>query len=343
MRARNLKPGFFHNEQLLSLSPLHRLLFEGLWCVADWKGRLEDRPGKIKIEVLPGDPCDINQLLDDLADADHLIIRYQVEGRHLIQVTTFQKHQHVSEKEKRSECLPPPPQWCLSGSSATGADHGLLQPVSGIKEVSPQLDTGTNPVASRNEPGTIPAASQDEARSPFSTALPHTALPQTALPQTTLPQTALPSENLSTRARKKSEIARTYTLDFERFWQEYPSHIDKNRAFSCWKSRLKEGITSDQLSTCACNYAVARRGEDERFTMHPSTFLGPGRRWEEFLIHPNESQRRRFIGDPVQPRVKGSNGRPKLTWADEELPAFSPAAQAWMDLPTSQERRNPDE
>ncbi|MEI6309357.1 MAG: hypothetical protein WCP58_06930 [bacterium] len=101
MRARNLKPGFFHNEQLLSLSPLHRLLFEGLWCMADWKGRLEDRPGKIKIEVLPGDPCDINQLLDDLAAADHLILRYKVEGRRLIQVTTFEKHQHVSEKEKR--------------------------------------------------------------------------------------------------------------------------------------------------------------------------------------------------------------------------------------------------
>ncbi|MCX5971837.1 MAG: phage replication protein, partial [Coprothermobacterota bacterium] len=101
MRARNLKPGFFHNEQLLSLSPLHRILFTGLWCLADWKGRLEDRPGKIKIEVLPGDPCDINQLLDDLAAADHLILRYQVEGRRLIQVATFEKHQHVSEKEKR--------------------------------------------------------------------------------------------------------------------------------------------------------------------------------------------------------------------------------------------------
>ena len=53
MRARNLKPGFFKNECLLSLSPLHRLLFAGLWCMADRNGILEDRPAKIKIEVKP--------------------------------------------------------------------------------------------------------------------------------------------------------------------------------------------------------------------------------------------------------------------------------------------------
>ncbi|MEI6309491.1 MAG: hypothetical protein WCP58_07610, partial [bacterium] len=67
MRARNLKPGFFKNEYLGKLDPLVRLLFAGLWCLADRKGRLEDRPGKIKIEALPCDDCDVEQMLEDLA------------------------------------------------------------------------------------------------------------------------------------------------------------------------------------------------------------------------------------------------------------------------------------
>ena len=38
MRARNLKPGFFKNETLAEIEPLGRLLFQGLWCMADREG-----------------------------------------------------------------------------------------------------------------------------------------------------------------------------------------------------------------------------------------------------------------------------------------------------------------
>ncbi len=108
--------------------------------------------------------------------------------------------------------------------------------------------------------------------------------------------------------RKKSENAHTYTPPFELFWQEYPSHIDKRRSYGCWKARLAEGITSDQLTTCAGNYAAARRGEDQRYTMHPATFLGPGRRWEEFL----------------EAKKKGGNGH--------KIPQRDKKSQGWIDL-----------
>ena len=49
-RARNIKPGFFLNEELGVLPPLVRILFAGLWCIADRDGRLEDRPKRIKME-----------------------------------------------------------------------------------------------------------------------------------------------------------------------------------------------------------------------------------------------------------------------------------------------------
>ena len=42
-RARLLKPGFFTNEDLCELPAFGRLLFAGLWTIADREGRLEDR------------------------------------------------------------------------------------------------------------------------------------------------------------------------------------------------------------------------------------------------------------------------------------------------------------
>ena len=76
MRARNLKPGFFKNEQLAELPYECRLLFAGLWCVADREGRLEDRPRRIKMELFPGDSCDVDDMLNQL-HRHGLIVRYE--------------------------------------------------------------------------------------------------------------------------------------------------------------------------------------------------------------------------------------------------------------------------
>ena len=43
-RARNIKPGFFRNADLVEMPIEARLLFIGLWTLADRSGRLEDRP-----------------------------------------------------------------------------------------------------------------------------------------------------------------------------------------------------------------------------------------------------------------------------------------------------------
>jgi hypothetical protein len=47
-RSRNIKPGFFTNDELAECHPLGRLLFAGLWTIADKEGRLDDRPKKLK-------------------------------------------------------------------------------------------------------------------------------------------------------------------------------------------------------------------------------------------------------------------------------------------------------
>jgi hypothetical protein len=55
MRSRNLKPGFFRNEQLGNLPFEARILFEGLWCLSDREGFFENRPNRIAAEIFPYD------------------------------------------------------------------------------------------------------------------------------------------------------------------------------------------------------------------------------------------------------------------------------------------------
>jgi hypothetical protein len=106
-RKRDLKPGFFTNERLAEIEPLGRLLFAGLWTIADREGRLEDRPRKIRAEILPYDDCDANALLDALATRG-FILRYEVDGEKYIQIINFRKHQSPHPREIAS-AIPPPP------------------------------------------------------------------------------------------------------------------------------------------------------------------------------------------------------------------------------------------
>lgn len=101
MRARNLKPGFFKNEDLAECEPLARILFSGLWCMADRSGRLEFRPKRIKAEVLPYDNCNIEKLLKQLSDKNFILI-YAVNNDNYIEILNFGRHQNPHCKEAES-------------------------------------------------------------------------------------------------------------------------------------------------------------------------------------------------------------------------------------------------
>lgn len=108
-RSRNIKPGFFTNDDLGELDPLARLLFAGLWCHADREGRLEDRPRKFKAEILPYDDCDVNDLLNQLQKKDFLL-RYFIGNKKYIQILNFKKHQNPHIKEAAS-IIPAPEEY----------------------------------------------------------------------------------------------------------------------------------------------------------------------------------------------------------------------------------------
>jgi hypothetical protein len=103
MRARNLKPGLFKNELLGASDPMNTLVFQGLWCIADREGRLEDRPLRIHVEVNPyRDSASTVQALDWLV-LHGFVIRYEVGGEKYLQVANFRVHQQPHIKEAPSK------------------------------------------------------------------------------------------------------------------------------------------------------------------------------------------------------------------------------------------------
>ena len=105
-RARNIKPGFFKNEDLAECSLAARLCFAGLWTLADREGRLEDRPKRIKGELFPFDAFDVEPLLSELA-RHRFIVRYESDAVRVIQIPKFAEHQAPHYSEKPSVIKPP--------------------------------------------------------------------------------------------------------------------------------------------------------------------------------------------------------------------------------------------
>lgn len=112
MRTRDIKPGFYLNEDLAECSCWARLIFPALWMLADREGRLEYRPKRIKAEILPYDGEDMVALIGEL-ETHRLVKRYKVDGKEYLWIPKFLRHQKPHPNEKPS-ILPPCPD-----------DHGL--------------------------------------------------------------------------------------------------------------------------------------------------------------------------------------------------------------------------
>ena len=149
-RARNIKPGYFFNHELAQVDPLGRILFIGLWCIADRKGRLKDRPARIKAETLPYDDCDIDDLLRQLEEYG-FILRYEIDGNKYVQVINFTKHQNPHKNERDSE-IPAPE--CSHTSTIQAPEHSDTNPADSLLLIPDSL-------VLKEEPKTPPAEHGD--------------------------------------------------------------------------------------------------------------------------------------------------------------------------------------
>jgi hypothetical protein len=134
-RTRSIKPSFFKNEYLAECDPMARLLFVGLWTLADSQGRMEFRPLRIKAELFPYENCDILGLLKQLAEKG-FVRAYESGDVKVLEIPTFGDHQRCHPDE-RDEGLPPPDE-----SAET-----IVFPEQNAKPGNPTMEPG-NPPAS---------------------------------------------------------------------------------------------------------------------------------------------------------------------------------------------------
>ena len=158
-RKRTIDPGFFRNEDLGECSPLARLLFAGLWCWADREGRLEDRPKRLRAEILPYDSADGVALVDELV-ARGFLKRYEAGGVRVLQIVAFGKFQVPHPRETPS-ALPSDP-GCAEGSPKVDPGPTKVEPRS-PSSLASSLSHSLEAAAAREEekppssrPETIP-------------------------------------------------------------------------------------------------------------------------------------------------------------------------------------------
>ena len=102
MRTRLLHPEFFSDPTLAALSDFTRLVFAGLWLIADREGRLLDSVKMIDGAILPLDARSCAAALNELAAAGR-IRRYRTAAGPVIQVVNLLKYQHIHPNEKPSK------------------------------------------------------------------------------------------------------------------------------------------------------------------------------------------------------------------------------------------------
>lgn len=102
-RIRTIKPEFFTSEDIVSLSPLARLLYIALWCESDREGRLMWKPRTFKMRYLPADDCDVEAICSELVAAE--LVKLYGEG--FAWIPKFGLHQHLNPREAAST-LPDP-------------------------------------------------------------------------------------------------------------------------------------------------------------------------------------------------------------------------------------------
>ena len=125
MRKRMLNPDFFTDPDIVaSLDAYGRLLYQGIWCVAEDSGCFELNPLLLKMKILPGDQSvttdDIEGYLEILI-VQKKIISYEVDGKSYGWLKNFDKHQSLN---KPNAPAVPLPKWItFHGEEEYGSDR----------------------------------------------------------------------------------------------------------------------------------------------------------------------------------------------------------------------------
>lgn len=152
-RIRTIKPEHWQDERLAETSRDARLFYLGLMTRADDEGRQSAHPALLRAHCCPFDldaePA-IPGWLDELVDAG-VILRYEVDGRQYIAITSWLDDQRIANPAKFSSNPPPPD---AGGGEQSRASSGFLA-------IPPEESRGCSPSRAPAGPGPGPGPDQD--------------------------------------------------------------------------------------------------------------------------------------------------------------------------------------
>ncbi len=128
-RIRSVKPDFWDDDKLSTISRAARLDFIGLWNHADDYGVVKASPLWLRNHLYPNEDekrISVKMVELELAELESIrsIVPFEANGERFYFIRNFNEHQHINRRsEKRN---PPPPDEILNDSS--GRSEGSLSP-----------------------------------------------------------------------------------------------------------------------------------------------------------------------------------------------------------------------
>jgi len=137
-RIRTIKPDFWTDGNMVSLSPFARLLYIGMWnfTLCD-HGHVADDAMKLKLQILPMDNVDIEALLAEIMQQGRVTRVVAGDGRTYLLIKRFEDHQKIDPRWK-TRCPA-----CAQKGSLTPAETPVsLGELPETPEASPTLPLG---------------------------------------------------------------------------------------------------------------------------------------------------------------------------------------------------------
>ena len=147
----------------------------------------------------------------------------------------------------------------------------------------------------------------------------------TETPQTTHEK---PTDNPQTTTIKKDKIVKkdknNYTDDFEEFMSAYPKQDEKSRAFTNWKSRMREKVDPQDLIAAAKKYAKNVVGRDSQFIKLASNFIGREKMYLDYVgtervvevaldpYHPDSPRQKQIAASLEAARLENEKAKRRL-------------------------------
>ena len=106
------------------------------------------------------------------------------------------------------------------------------------------------------------------------------------------------NNNVKNDKNEKKEIIdsiNNYSSSFDEFWKHYPRKQDKGSAYKCYKARLRDGYSEEQLLTACINYAAEceREKKERKYIKVGSTFLSVNEPFLDYLKGDNNGNAER--------------------------------------------------